>query len=550
MRAKGRWRRLVRWLLRGAAVLVGLLIVVSALAYWRLSQGPISLAALIPRAEKALDAVAAPNTITLDDFVVTWNGWRNPFDIKAIGVGLRGPGGEEIARFNELNVDIFLPALLNGQVVPVRIEVRGLRLSVTRKTDGTLDIAFAGSTSSSASSKGDGDRWLEAWLGGKADGPLRRLNHFRISDAALTVDDEVLGLSWGGSGLDLDLGRDDKGIDADLQLTIQIGDGQIPVDFHGRYQRASREIRGHVEFSKLAPALLAELVPSLQALGDLKNPIDGSIDAVAHKGWKFEVSAFDLSSAYGRVEGSINAQKSSKSIAGNVKVHGLRPWLLAEDLEALAPLAAVHLPIDGEFTFDIADLRPKSIDFTVTAGAGSVEIPAPVSRAQAIAGATIEGRVEGLDRLDLRRADFDLGGGVVIEISATASLENGELHAQATAGIKAVTVEQITTLWPPGIADDVREWRPSGPPVSPTTSASGSPGTFRSGRSRTSQSRSRWGRPAARSGSAGSTGSSPMPGFASSSSLRRRSRKSRGRQPSTRRSSTSKWRAHGSPTSR
>ncbi len=457
---RSRWRKFLRWLLRGAAVLVVLIFVITALAYWRLSRGPISLAPLIPRAEKALDAVAAPNTITLDDFVLTWNGWRNPFDIKAIGVGLRGPDGGEIARFNELNVDIFLPALLHGQVVPESIELRGLRLSVTRKADGTLDIAFTGGTGSGTetSSKGDGDRWLEAWIGGKADGPLRRLDHFRISDAALRVDDGVLGLSWGGRGLDLGLGRDDNGIDADLQLTVQIGDGQIPVKFHGRYQRTSREIQGHLEFSRLAPALLAEFVPSLRALGDLKDPIAGSIDAVAHRGWKFKVSAFDLSSAYGRVKGSFDAQKSSKSITGNLELHDLRPWLLAEDLEALAPLAAVHMPIDGELSFDIADLRPKSIDFKITAGAGTVKIPAPVSRTQAIAGATIEGRVEGLDKLDLRRADIDLGGGVVIELSATARLEDGKLHAQATAGIKAVTVERIATLWPPGIADDVREW--------------------------------------------------------------------------------------------
>jgi uncharacterized protein YhdP len=81
-----------------------------------------------------------------------------------------------------------------------------------------------------------------------------------------------------------------------------------------------------------------------------------------------------------------------------------------------------------------------------------------VSRTQSLAGATIEGRVEGLDTLDLRRADFDLGGGVVIELSANASLEDGKLHAQATAGIKAVTLERIAALWPPGIAGDVREW--------------------------------------------------------------------------------------------
>jgi uncharacterized protein involved in outer membrane biogenesis len=299
MQARGRWRKLLRWLLRGAALLVVLLIVVTALAYWRLSQGPISLATLIPRAEKALDDVVAPNTITLEDFVVTWGGWRNPFDVKAVGVNLRGPGGEEIVRFNQLNVDIFLPALLHGQVVPERIVLWGLRLSVVRKADGTLDIAFAGGTNSntgtSTSTKGDGGEWLKTWLAGRAEGPLRRLDHIRIADTALRVDDELLGLSWGGKDFDLGLGRDDKGIDADLKLTIQIGDGQIPVEFHGRYQRASREIRGHLQFSKLAPALLAELVPSLQALGDLTNPIYGSIDAVAHKGWKFEVSAFDFS---------------------------------------------------------------------------------------------------------------------------------------------------------------------------------------------------------------------------------------------------------------
>ena len=177
-----RWRKLLRWLLRGAAVLVVLLIIVTALAYWRLSKGPISLAVLIPRAEKALDAIAAPNTITLDDFVLTWGGWRNPFDVKAVGVNLSGPGGEEIARFNELGVDISLPALLHGQVVPEKIVLRGLRLSVVRKADGTLDIAFAGRTTSTTgtSSKGDGGEWLKAWLAGEAEGPLRRLDHFRI----------------------------------------------------------------------------------------------------------------------------------------------------------------------------------------------------------------------------------------------------------------------------------------------------------------------------------------------------------------------------------
>ncbi|MEJ2189596.1 MAG: hypothetical protein P8Y93_09305 [Acidobacteriota bacterium] len=140
-----RWRRILRWVVRGVVVFVLLLVLIAALAAWRLARGPISLAGITPRAEEALDKVVDPNTVTIDDVVLTWSGWRKPLDVKALGVALRSPSGEAIARFEELGVDFFLPALLRGRVVPVSIELQGLRLSVTRKG---VSVAPAKPTSS------------------------------------------------------------------------------------------------------------------------------------------------------------------------------------------------------------------------------------------------------------------------------------------------------------------------------------------------------------------------------------------------------------------
>jgi len=431
-------------------------VLITALAAWRLARGPISLARITPRTEEALDKVVDPNTVTIDNVVVTWSGWRKPLDLKALGVTLRSSSGETIARFEELGVDFFLPALLRGRVVPVSIELQGLRLSVTRKADGKLDVGFAGA--SETHSEGPGGARVKEWIDGTSEGPLGRLDRIRLTGASLTVDDRVLGLSWGGDGLDLALDRDRLGVNADLGLSARIGDGTIPVSLSGRYDRVSGDVQGRLEFSGLAPSLVADIVPSMKVLSDLKNPVTGTVAGLAHRDGNIEISSFDLDSLYGRTEGSLNAQISSKSFTGVVNLHDVHPWVLANHLAPAAPLSALHVPIDGQIEFDIADLHPQSIDFNLTAGTGSLTIPAPLSKTQRIVGADLEGRVKGLDALELRSAAIDLGGGVIVAMKGAARLSGGEVSADATAGIETITLERVATLWPAGIADGVHAW--------------------------------------------------------------------------------------------
>jgi hypothetical protein len=168
------------------------------------------------------------------------------------------------------------------------------------------------------------------------------------------VDDKVLGLSWGGDGVDLALDRDPLGVDADLGLTVRIGEGKIPVNLSGRYAHVSGDVQGHLEFSGLPPSLVADVVTSLKLLSDLKDPVTGTIEGVAHRDGNIEISSFDFDSFHGRTEGSVTAGISSKSFTGVVNLHELHPWVLAEDLSFAAPLTALHLPVDGQVEFDIA----------------------------------------------------------------------------------------------------------------------------------------------------------------------------------------------------
>ena len=451
-----RWRRILRWVVRGVVVFVLLLVLITALAAWRLARGPISLAGITPRAEEALDKVVDPNTVTIDDVVLTWSGWRKPLDVKALGVALRSPSGEAIARFEELGVDFFLPALLRGRVVPVSIELQGLRLSVTRKADGKLDVGFAGATETR--SEGPGGVRVKEWIDGTAEGPLGRLDHIRLTGASLTVDDRVFGLSWGGADLDLKLDRDRHGVDVDLGLKIRIGDEEVPTSLSGQYERASGDVQGRLGFSGLAPSLVADVVPSMKVLSDLKDPVTGTIEGVAHRDGNIEISSFDFDSLYGRTEGSLNAQISSKSFTGVVNLHDLHPWVLGEALAPAAPLTAVRVPVDGQVEFDIADLHPRSIGFNLTAGAGSLEIPAPLTITQRIVGADVEGRIQELNTFELQSAAIDLGGGVIVTLEGDARLGDGTITADATAGIDAITLQRIATLWPAGIADGVHTW--------------------------------------------------------------------------------------------
>ena len=553
---KTRRRVALRWFVRVAAAVVLLVIVLAGLAYWRLSRGPISLGWLVPRLDQTLTRLVAPNSVACTDVVVTWNGWRDPFDLRVVGVALTAPDDREIARFEELDVDLYLPALVGGEVTPESVSLKGLHLAAIRGTDGKLSLGIGGKATSGTGPTADGSAWLQNWLDPEAPGPLRRLRRVQVVDASLAVKDRGLGRTWGAEDLTLDVERTPKGFDTSLRMTLELAGSKTPLSVTTSYASADQVLEAHLELAGLAPSAVADIAPALEPLRGIDLTADASVDVVVHKGWEVEVSAFEVRTDAGTVSGTVDAREPKQKIAGSIEIRDLRPnvlasevpqleilsgvdivvdghvefgleelerlsisalqfgfsdrpqtassraepsrrstgddlladdlgsltahevaidlgagdisgqvtienlnpSLLAQNVDVMKPAAGLRFPIDATVTAEVEAGQPRTVEFSLRAGSGFVDIPAPVARAQQLEGATIEGRLDGLDTLTIGRGSLDLGGGFVIDFRSEIDLADRVVDITAVADIAALAVERIDELWPGAVADGVRDW--------------------------------------------------------------------------------------------
>ncbi|MBD3871859.1 MAG: hypothetical protein IFK91_02900, partial [Acidobacteria bacterium] len=417
---KTRRRVALRWLVRVAAAVVLLVIVLAGLAYWRLSRGPISLSWLMPRMDQTLTHLVAPNSVSCTDVVVTWNGWRDPFDLRVVDVALTAPDDHEIARFEELDVDLHLLSLVRGEVMPEAVSLKGLHLAAVRDPDGTLDFGFSSRKETSTGPKGDGSAWLRSWLDPKAPGPLRRLNRVRVADASLVVEDRALGQTWGADDLELDVERTPKGFDTSLRLTVELAGTKTPLSVTASYASADQGLKAHLELAGLAPSSLADIAPALDPLRDIHLTADASVDVVVHKGWEVEVSAFEVQTAAGTVAGTVDASEPKQKIAGTIEIHDLRPSVLATDVPRLEILSGVDIVVDGHADFELAQLEHLSIS-TLQLGFSD---PAATASSRTVRSrqARVSGQVaDGLGSVTAHEVTVDLGSG---DISGRVTVEN------------------------------------------------------------------------------------------------------------------------------
>jgi hypothetical protein len=548
---KTRRRGVLRWLGRIAVAVILLAGLSTGLVLWRLSRGPVSLGWLTPRLDRALTGLAAPNSVRCSDVIVTWNAWRDPLDLRATGVSMTAADGREVAHFSELEIDLHLPSLIIGRVMPEAVTLTGLELTAVRDTGGSFSLGFAGGQTTGDGSKLDGTAWLDSWLDPKTPGPLRLLQRVRITDTSLVMADTTLDRTWGADGLDLEVERTATGLDASLSMTLELADTKAPLSATASFARADKRLDAHLALTGFTPAALAGIAPVIEPLREISLTADASLDVVVGPGWDIEVTAFSVSTAAGSLAGKIDAPEPKTRITGTLELRDLQPSVLAaavpplsllggvrvvvngrgafeldaldhlrvptlelgisdgsagastsratddepvadelgslsaHDIEAdlragdvsgkitasnldpsllaghidlLRPAAGLRFPIDATIKATIEAREPRTVDFNLRAGSGSVAIPAPVGRTWPLAGATVDGHLEGLETLTIDRASLDLGGGTVVGVTSKVNLAGRAVTVAARAEIAALTLERVDELWPGEIAAGVGEW--------------------------------------------------------------------------------------------
>ena len=351
-----RTAKILAWTTAGTVAVVG---AAGGLFAWRLSQGPIALDPLTPYVERALSDPQGRYTVDVGTLVLSWVDEEGAtgltrLDIRAQDVRAFNAEGVELAAVPELGVGFSVRALFLGKLSPTRLDLVHPRLQVLRRADGSLAFDVRTSVTS-------GIRPAEDEPAGGTD-----------------LGSEVLATLLQPPDIDRPFGllRHLTIIGADLTVVNRM----LGVSWHANradivLTRSGTEINGGARLD------------------------------------------LDLAGKSAVVEASGTYHMRDAVTQATVRFEGIEPASLSGIGPALAPLAAVTVPIGGRLdaTLD-SRFEPTRIVFDLHGGSGAVSLPSlrpeplRVRRAQARGSLDIGGQRAVVDQLSVALDDLTLTG--------------------------------------------------------------------------------------------------------------------------------------------
>lgn len=150
---------------------------------------------------------------------------------------------------------------------------------------------------------------------------------------------------------------------------------------------------------------------------------------------------------------------SSGLLDTDVRIDGLRPAQLSRLDPELSVLSALDVPLSGSGHVTVGtDGRVHGGRIDLRAGAGVLDLPAPVSLHRPVDGLILRGTVaEGLSSVRIEEFTADFGGP---RLSLAGSVEDlgRSPKIQMDASLKDVPFDKLSELWPAVVAPNPREW--------------------------------------------------------------------------------------------
>ncbi|TDQ78915.1 uncharacterized protein DUF3971 [Dongia mobilis] len=386
------------------AVLAGAAILFAFLT-WRLTQeGPIHLRFLSGYVEQALARADQPYLISIEDTVLTWAGWDRNLDVRAINLRVRDRDGRELATLPEVSFTFSARAMLKGLVAPSKIEIIGPRLTLVRNADGSIAFGPGGILAPEAVTAG-GDGSFEALFLFANDmlGPpdYNRPTGYLTSAAILNGSVQM--------------------IDHVTGLTWQA---------EGFGAEARRDVDG----------LVGDMFAALPQLGD---------PAI--------------------LSASLSYNRDTRVLRLESSVGALQLSALGLIEPALSELSTVDLAVSAKVTTAITVSEDHVgdvgvIDFSLSGGAGELDLPRWFKEPLPIMSLAAEGRLDRRSDIMLSSLNIDLGGP---RIEANAQWQ-GAFTGQAWDGgapllaadlqVTKLPADRLDPFWPEEVAADTRAW--------------------------------------------------------------------------------------------
>lgn len=257
--------KIPRALAIGACVLVaspfvGLGALLGAMAFGPLDITPVARPFLPITIIKGERAHPPAVSLRLGHAELRWNGLREgmavPITVVLEDLSFIAPGNAHPNTVREADVTLDPLALLHGSIRLRTINIKGVRLALRRAHNGSVEFDLdLPSTPSSHQ-----DNTLETY----------GLEHARIEDATISMDDQLTGTHWLASDIGVDLRLHTighaTGVTGAVKLSIAPqGDPgtRLVLNAHGAPADNGRQIAWHLSTNTLNPATFAPLRPEL-----------------------------------------------------------------------------------------------------------------------------------------------------------------------------------------------------------------------------------------------------------------------------------------------
>jgi Protein of unknown function/AsmA-like C-terminal region len=466
---------------------LGLLVIGAAAFYWRLSQGPISLAFMGQSIEKAINRQLPGFKIQIGEADLELDSETKTPHIRVRNLVLSDLEGDQIASAPKAGVALDVTNLMSGSVSIQSLDLIGAKINVRRNLDGSMQLGFdnqteAAETDVSAeseivmgevpgkSSKADatsqnnkplvsGSRILELLDAGGETGSLSKLQEVRISRAVLKVYDEANDATWQVPRADFAFRRVSSGFVIAGKASVASGGDPWHLETSLTFRQAEHNYTANVAIEGVVPATVAGQIFALSQFARLTTPLSGNFEIDAKE--TGEVTRIDgqLFAAAGQVNLPEYLANPIIIDEGTLRIRNAGPGKPFEVLESSlliggsrADLKGTVMPRrteDGHVTaYDIE----LSADNVKVDAQGTLKDPVFVDRVSFKGSAAVEEQRVDIDDLVV------MAGSAGVRLRGIITGGDNSPGIKAAGRLRAMSAGLLKKLWPPILAPKTRAW--------------------------------------------------------------------------------------------
>ena len=466
---------------------MGLLIICGAGLYWRLTQGPVSLAFMGKSIEQAINSQLPGFHISLGETELELDTDTGTPNVRVRNLVLVDSDGKTIASAPKAGVALEASSLLRGVVSIRSLDLIGPHINVRRNLDGSMQLGIANdvadtneeivldpeSSGAGSSGKSDisgnpapaptslvsGSKILELLDAGGAQGSLSKLEEVRLSRGTLRIYDESNDATWLAPRADLAFRRVPSGFVLAAKADVASGGEPWKLEASITYRRAQKNYTANVAIDRLVPANVADNIYALSQFARLNTPLSGNFQLEAEESGQLTKLVGQIFAAAGQISLPEYLAKPILIDEGTLRIRQAGNGKPFEILESSLLMGGSRADLSGTITPNRSgDGRVTSYGVDLAAAnvavdaQGTVKDPVFIDRVSFKGSFGVENQVVDIEDLVVQAgtSGVRLRGNIV----------GGEESPGITAAgrLRDVDAALLKKLWPPILAPKSRGW--------------------------------------------------------------------------------------------